>query len=71
MNIYTIKLHNEKNFRYELIRFCESHKISVYLTWMQEDIFNDVLFADLVVNDLYIERFEAKYKLAIISKEKL
>ena len=69
--LYTIKIQNAKGFRYELIRFCENYKISTYITYMQEDIFTDILFVDLLVPDSAIERFESKYKEAITHKEKL
>jgi hypothetical protein len=67
--IYTIKLTNEKSFRYELIRFCETHNISTWLTWQEEDIFTGTLFVDVVVPAEHINRFEAKYAKAITKKE--
>jgi hypothetical protein len=71
MIIYTIKIANEKSFRYELIRFCEKYKLSVYITFMQEDIFTDVLFCDIVIPIELKERFESKYKMAITHSENL
>lgn len=67
--IYTIKLTNEKSFRYELIRFCEKHNISTYITYQTEGVFTDELFVDVVVPDEYKDRFEAKYKIAITKTE--
>jgi hypothetical protein len=67
--IYTIKLTNQKAFRYELIRFCETHNISTFLTWQEEDIFTNTLFVDVVVPDEHKVRFETKYKIAITKTE--
>ena len=69
IKIYTIKLANEKTVRYELIKFCELNKISVYITFMQEDIFTDVLFCDLVIPEAVEDRFKVKYSKAIIHTE--
>lgn len=67
--IYTIKLTNEKSFRYELIRFAETHNISTYITYQTEGVFTDELFVDVVVPDEHRVRFETKYKVAIVKSE--
>lgn len=67
--IYTLRLKNEKNFRYDLIRFCEKYNISTYLTWQTEGVFEDDLFVDVVVEDAAKEMFEAKYKTSITKTE--
>jgi len=67
--IYTIKITNEKTFRYELIRFCEKHGISVFITYQQEDVFTDTLFVDVLCPDEHKTRIESKYSKAIIKSE--
>lgn len=69
--LYTVKVKNEKKVRYNLIRFCEANGISTYITYMQEDIFDDMLFLDLLVPDSAIVKFEAEYSQSVTHKEKL
>lgn len=69
--IYTIKMSNSERNRYALIRFCSENEISVFLTWMQEDILNNILFADLVVPDEIQQKFELRFRKVVIHTEPL
>lgn len=71
MNIYTIELRNEPGVRYDLIRFCEANKVSVFMSYQLEDVFTDKICCDLLVPTEANAKFKEKYSTKIKSMEAL
>jgi len=69
MKLVTIKLNNKNTFRIEFIRFCMKNEISVWLTWQEEDLWEDILFCEVSVPEAAMDKLQAKYHKAIIATE--
>lgn len=71
MKLLTIKLNNKSSFRLEFIRFCLKNEISIWLTWQEEEIWDEVLFCEVAVPVEALDKIQAKYHKSIVATENL
>lgn len=58
---YLLKLPLTNVGIFNFIKFCETNKISVYLSWQEEDMFDDILFIAVVAPIESQSILEGKY----------
>lgn len=71
MRLIKIKLISKTDIVFDFIRFAEKNKISIYISYETEDVFNNLLFLYIGVPENSLSAFNAKYYKLIIQNENL
>lgn len=66
MKIKIIKFQKTREAITQFITTCASLKIDVYVTWSEEDLFADILYAAVAVPETSLAEFENKYAKNIV-----
>lgn len=67
MKLYKIKIASNIETMFDFVKYCQKNSISIYITWTEEDLFEDILFLIVSVSNENILTFENKFSMAIVN----